>query len=238
MGTIACTVDGSNKKLTFHSITGFNPSTTWVRFKGAFFEISGGGSFVFELTTPDSSFRIDTSGPVDWNGSQPSWITIQQQFTTATLLRLQADTGANDTKTFTILNAMPGGESITLTVASGAGGGGTGGTIAVYLGAQQKILIGELPDGALAKGSQVDFGYRETGVQQLLLSPGEETVIRGVVWHPSLPDYIEVLQTAGQVAISIDNPNPAARQAATFAIETNHGPIDPTIITNPDESGP
>lgn len=235
MGTIACTVNGLSKTLTVNSISGMDVRATWARFQGAFFEISGGGSFQLAFTAPYSTFQFDPHDPIDWGSNgQPSWIAIQPG-TTAAALTLQADSSRTGTSVFTIRNAD--GESIEITLQSAGGSGGNGGTVAVYLQDHREALVGEMPAGALAGGRQMVFGLRDAGEQEIFLSPGEDTVIRGLVWHPALPDYIQVAQTADQITISVDNTG-SDRQEAVFAIHTDDGTLDPTVVTNPDESAP
>jgi hypothetical protein len=240
MGTITCVVN-ADLTLTFTSISGTNPSNTWARFEEASFKIAGGGTFSLAFTPPFSDFQFDTSTPILWGtGGQPSWIQISGT-PTATALTLTASSSQTDVShTFTIQNSTTGGQPIQVTVTSAGGSGGAGGTIEVYLGDDATALIGPLPAGALATGKEVRFGFRDAGEQEIVLSPGEDVQITGLTWKPSQPDFVDPTSSNGQSFILIDNVvgNPPERRFATFTIGTNHGSVDPTIITNPDESGP
>lgn len=236
MGTIECTVNGPEGTLAFTSISGANPRNTWAKFNGIAFGISEGGSFPFELTVPYSSFRFDPSNPIAWGSiGQPGW--IRNVVATAESLTFQADPGTAGTSQFTIRNATPGGAPVGMILQSTAGGGGAGGTVEAYLGNDQRALIGPLPDGAVASGRDVTYGFRDPGISTIVLSPAAGTEILGLTWAPAQPPYIDTLLTGNQIAITVDNLT-TLRQTATFTIQTNFGPIDPTIITNPDEGAP
>jgi hypothetical protein len=238
MGTITCTVN-ANRTLTIASISGQSQSTTWARFHQPFFQVSGGGAFDLALTVPDANFRFDPSDPIDFGASgQPSWITILEQESTALTLRISsATTGASQ---FTVNNTTQGGEPITILVQSLGGSGGAGGTIAVYVGDAQTALIGPLPVGAMAGGSNVHFGFQDQGINDLFLLPAPAVVIEAVDWQPQgIPGYIDLDETSLQLTFSIDNLNSSGpRLEAAFTLDTNFGDIDPTIVTNPDENGP
>lgn len=237
MGTIACTVNGASRTITVNSITGLDPTQTWARFQGPFFEISGGGTFQLAFTAPYSAFEFNPNGPIDWGSrGKPDWIDIQEG-TTAKALTLLAHSHHDGSRDFTIHNAGPEGHSIEITLRSAGGSGGNGGTIPVYLQDHREALIGPMPEGTLAAGRQMVFGFRDSGVQQIFFTPGEDTVIRGVVWHPAMPDDTQMAQTSSAVTISVTNTG-TTRQEVSFTIDTNLGSIDPTIVTNPDESAP
>lgn len=238
MGTIACVVNGPSRTITVNSISGMNPQNTWARFEGPFFEIAGGGIFHLVFTAPYSEFEFFTSDPIDWGpNGKPDWIEIQEG-TTAQTLTLLADSSHEESRDFTIRDAG-GGDPIVITLKSAGGSGGNGGTIGIYLQDDRTALIGPLPEGMLAAGRQLAFGFRDSGVQQVFFMPGTDTVIQGLVWSAAMPDYIQMTQTAGQATISVYNPGPAqGRLHASFSIQTTDGTIDPTIVTNPDESAP
>lgn len=239
MGTIICTASGNEGVLTFESISGATSSSTWAQFDGVSFEISGGGTFTFFLTvkTDFSDFRFDTSIPIDWAGGQPAWIQISGA-PTPTSLTLTAASTAAVTSIFTIRNAAHQDRPIGVVLASTGGSGGAGGTVYAYMESHQKVLIGPLPAGAQATGRDVTFGFRDVGGNEILLIPAEGTELLGLTWNPSQPDFITWSETEGQISILINNEDPSNPVQAEFMIQTNFGLIDPTIVTNPDESGP
>ncbi len=240
MGTINCTVN-ADTTLTINSISGMNASNTWARLHTVVFEISGGGTFelAFSVIENFSTFRFNPSDPIDWITSQPSWIQISSTATqTQTELRLQADSSqANSSSRFRIRNTAMGGNQIEITVKSVGGSGGTGGTLNAYVESDQSMLIGQLPPGAVATGTDVFFGIKDAGVNEIFLVSGETGFIQGIDWPNSLPSFIGVNETSSQLTLSVDNASTSLSRSE-FLIETPAGEIDPTIVTNPDENAP
>jgi len=238
MGTINCTVN-ADTTLTINSISGMNASNTWARLHVVVFEISGGGTFdlAFSVVTQFSSFRFDPADPINWITSQPSWIQISGT-PTATALTLQAESSQADvSSSFRIRNATTGGNQIEIVVKSLGGSGGTGGTLSAYVESDQSMLIGQLPPGAVATGTDVTFGIKDEGVSNIFLLPGETGFIQGIDWPDSEPGFVSVTENSSLLSLMIDNASTSA-SSSEFLIETPVGRIDPTIVMNPDENAP
>lgn len=238
MGTINCTVN-ADTTLTVNSISGMNASNTWASLHNIVFEISGGGTFelAFSVVQQFSTFRFDPSDPIDWITSQPSWIQISGT-PTQTVLRLQAESSqANASSSFRIRNAATGGQQIEIVVTSLGGSGGTGGTLSAYVESDQSILVGQLPPGAAVTGTNVRFGIKDEGMNNIFFLPGEPGFIQGIDWPNSQPGFVSVTATSSQLSLLVANAS-TSLSSSEFLIETPVGRIDPTIVTNPDENAP
>ena len=239
MGTINCTVN-SDQTITVTEISGMNAQNTWARLHGVVIEIAGGATFnlAFSVVEESSAFRFDTTDPIEWLTSPPpSWIQVSGT-PTATALTLQAVSPQTlTTSPFRIRNTATGAEPIDITVTTPGGSGATGGTLNAYIGDDQTALVGQLPPGAEVTGTDVHFGFKDSGENELLFAPAGTVVINGLEWNPSEPSYVEVNETSSEMVFSIGNDTSEKLEAA-FTLDTNHGTIDPTIITNPDENAP
>lgn len=244
MGTINCTLD-SNGTLTITSISGASPSTTWARLHHSFFQFFGGGSFELVLTAPFSSFQFESPDPIDWGtNGQPSWITIPSSSSPTTELTLQIDSTAVGASEFTVLNTGQGALSIMINIQSLGGSGGSDATIDSYVGDAQTALIGPMPAGVVAGGTNVQFGFQDSGENELVFVLEGTIEINsngnGIEWLPQgKPSFIDVGPlTSSPLTFTIDNDTSLGKTESEFLFHTNVGTIDPTIITNPDENGP
>lgn len=244
---VSCTVN-ENRTIGLATL----PSNVRVRLKGVFFE--------FNQKSPDytlnffpnvkSDFTFDLEregGPIEWGErGRPSWLTFASD-PSSSLLQLRNDSRSVDSRTFTILNTNPEGLSMQISIRNAGGEAGDGGDLGCALNANDSGLVDLLPAGVSLAGRDVaygllvpsttellEFGFEFTPTGSVAFSTPEE--LPGLVWEP--PDFISAVHTASDLIRFNATVRKGPAVKSVFMIHTNFGPIDPTIVGNPEMGGP
>ena len=245
--TVPCKVN-ENRTIGLDTL----PDNMRVRLKGVFFEFNQKSSDYFLNFFPNvgSGFTFDLEredGPIDWGEhGRPSWLTIAEF--SSSLLQLRNDSRSEGSRTFTILNTNPDGLSIQISIQNAGGEDGNGGALGCALNENDSGLVDQLPAGVSLAGRDVAYGLEVPGTTESVefafeFTPTGSVVFNtpeelpGLAWGPP-PDFISAVHaTSDLIRFTATVPNGSVGKAA-FTIHTNFGPVDPTIVGNPEMGGP